>query len=299
VLEVNTISKSYGQNSVLENVSLRLGPSSIWGVAGSNGAGKTTLLKIMAGVYAPDHGQMLLCGANVYYEAAARAQIVLVPDEAYFPKQATIQDMCRLYRGFCPGWSDMLVRRLAGALDLDERQRILRLSKGMQRKAAIMLALACRPAVLLLDELFDGLDPASRKTVRALILELIADRETCVVISSHSLRELEDLCDHLAVINHRHFIREGAVDEITAGMARYHVVLPENATDSHFAAIPASGLVCSGPAATFIAQSGSSQVDDQIKRLKPLLVERFPLSLEEFFLLETEETQHDFTGLFG
>ncbi|MDW7656604.1 MAG: ABC transporter ATP-binding protein [Bacillota bacterium] len=298
MIEVRDVTKRYGKLTALENVQINVEKSSIYGLVGHNGAGKTTLLKIMMGIYRPDHGKVLADGEDVYDNALVRRTMVLIPDELYFLPQATITDMTRFYRGFYPHWSDAVAQKLVKVFGLDPQARILRFSKGMQRQAAIILALSARPSYLLLDELFDGLDPVVRNTVRRLMLEIIAGSETTVVISSHNLRELEDLCDHIGIINHRHIVYDNAVETLRAQKTRYRVVLSRDAAAEDFAAINLKDIACTGPIATFIARESEVIADDKLRQLNPVLVEKFPLTLEELFLDEMEAESHDFTGLF-
>jgi ABC-2 type transport system ATP-binding protein len=298
MIEVRDVTKRFGKLTALENVRLNVEKSSIYGLVGHNGAGKTTLLKIMMGIYRPDHGKVLVDGEHVYDNDVVRRTMVLIPDELYFLPQASIADMTKFYRGFYPHWSDAVARKLVKVFDLDEQARILRFSKGMQRQVAIILALSARPSYLLLDELFDGLDPVVRNTVRRLMLEIIAGTETTVVISSHNLRELEDLCDHIGIINHRHIVYDNAIETLRAQKTRYRVVLSREATVADFTAINLKDIVCTGQVATFVARESETGADEKLRQLNPVLLEKFPLTLEELFLDEMEAENHDFTSLF-
>jgi ABC-2 type transport system ATP-binding protein len=298
MIELRDVTKRYGKLTALEDVRLNVEKSSIYGLVGHNGAGKTTLLKIMMGIYRPDHGKVLVDGEHVYDNDVVRRTMVLIPDELYFIPQASIADMTKFYRGFYPHWSDAVARKLVKVFDLDEQARILRFSKGMQRQVAIILALSARPSYLLLDELFDGLDPVVRNTVRRLMLEIIAGTETTVVISSHNLRELEDLCDHIGIINHRHIVYDNAIETLRAQKTRYRVVLSREATVADFTAINLKDIVCTGQVATFVARESETGADEKLRQLNPVLLEKFPLTLEELFLDEMEAENHDFTSLF-
>ena len=189
-------------------------------------------------------------------------------------------------------------QKLVQVFGLHDQERILRFSKGMQRQAAIILALSARPSYLLLDELFDGLDPVIRNTVRHLILEIIAGTETAVIISSHNLRELEDLCDHIGIINNRHIVYDNAIEALRTQKNRYRVVLSHEATPADFAAINLKNIECTGPVATFIALESEADTNDKLRALNPVLMENLPLTLEELFLDEMEAKDDDFTGLF-
>ncbi len=298
MIEVRNVTKRYGKFTALENLNLKVEKSSIYGLVGYNGAGKTTLLKTMMGIYNPDKGKVLVDGENVYDNALIRQTMVMIPDEIYFFPQASIADMSEFYRGFYPRWSDTIERKLVKVFGLNDKERILRFSKGMQRQVAIILALSTRPSYLLLDELFDGLDPVIRNTVRRLILETIAGTETTIIISSHNLRELEDLCDHIGIINNRHIVYDNSIEALRVQKTRYRVVLPQDASTADFTAISTKDIVRTGQVVTFVARESEADVDDKLRAHNPLLVEKYPLTLEELFLDEMEVKDYDFSGLF-
>lgn len=298
MIDVRNVTKRYGKFTALENLNLKVEKSSIYGLVGYNGAGKTTLLKTMMGIYNPDNGKVLVDGENVYDNALIRQTMVMIPDEIYFFPQASIADMSEFYRGFYPRWSDTIERKLVKVFGLNDKERILRFSKGMQRQVAIILALSTRPSYLLLDELFDGLDPVIRNTVRRLILETIAGTETTIIISSHNLRELEDLCDHIGIINNRHIVYDNSIEALRVQKTRYRVVLPQDASTADFTAISTKDIVRTGQVVTFVARESEADVDDKLRAHNPLLVEKYPLTLEELFLDEMEVKDYDFSGLF-
>lgn len=298
MIDVRNVTKRYGKFTALENLNLKVEKSSIYGLVGYNGAGKTTLLKTMMGIYNPDNGKVLVDGENVYDNALIRQTMVMIPDEIYFFPQASIADMSEFYRGFYPRWSDTIERKLVKVFALNDKERILRFSKGMQRQVAIILALSTRPSYLLLDELFDGLDPVIRNTVRRLILETIAGTETTIIISSHNLRELEDLCDHIGIINNRHIVYDNSIEALRVQKTRYRVVLPQDASTADFTAISTKDIVRTGQVVTFVARESEADVDDKLRAHNPLLVEKYPLTLEELFLDEMEVKDYDFSGLF-
>ncbi|NLM76557.1 MAG: ABC transporter ATP-binding protein [Ruminococcaceae bacterium] len=298
MIDVRNVTKRYGKFTALENLNLKVEKSSIYGLVGYNGAGKTTLLKTMMGIYNPDKGKVLVDGENVYDNALIRQTMVMIPDEIYFFPQASIADMSEFYRGFYPRWSDTIERKLVKVFGLNDKERILRFSKGMQRQVAIILALSTRPSYLLLDELFDGLDPVIRNTVRRLILETIAGTETTIIISSHNLRELEDLCDHIGIINNRHIVYDNSIEALRVQKTRYRVVLPQDASTADFTAISTKDIVRTGQVVTFVARESEADVDDKLRAHNPLLVEKYPLTLEELFLDEMEVKDYDFSGLF-
>ena len=299
MIEVKNLTKRYGAFTALQDVSLKAEPGSIYGLAGYNGAGKTTLLKCMIGMYRPEGGRVLVEGENVFDNAEMKRKMFFIPDELFFLPQATMERMAAFYRGFYPNWNQTTFEKLTKLFKLDPKKRVNGFSKGMQRQAAIILGLATNPKYLLLDELFDGLDPVMRNLARQLLLELIAGNDTAVVISSHNLKELEGLCDHIGVIDSRHIVFDSAVDDLMAARRHCRVVLAREATAEDFAAIPCSRLKLSGQVATFVARGPESDMDGALAALSPVLVEKTVMTLEEIFLEEMEVSEYDFTGIFG
>ncbi|MCL2606438.1 MAG: ABC transporter ATP-binding protein [Coriobacteriia bacterium] len=201
MLQAMNLSKTFDGSTALNELNCTVPTGAIYGVVGSNGAGKSTFLRLLAGIYRPDNGRATLNGIDIYECVQAKEQIVLVPDELYFLPQATLQRMAALYHRSFPHFSLDHFNALVQLFQLNPTKPIRTFSKGMKRQAAIILALAAKPRYLLLDEAFDGLDPLMRDVVRRILVHDVVARETTIVISSHSLRELEDTCDWLALLH--------------------------------------------------------------------------------------------------
>lgn len=291
------LKKVLGSYTALENLSCTVNTGSIYGLVGCNGAGKTTLLKTMAGIYKPDAGSVTINDRDVFDNEAVKAQIFFLADEHYFLPQATLKTMGGFYKGFYPNWSEKVFWRLTEIFELDPKRRLNGFSKGMQRQAAVILALSTRPVYLLLDECFDGLDPAKRSLVRQLLTELMAERDLTVVISSHNLRELEDLCDTIGVIHKKQIIYDSSLEETRQELNKYRVAFKANVTPADFAGLPFKKLAVDGRVATFVAHSSPNTVEAQLESFNPVLVQALPLTLEEIFLVEMEEKDYDFTGI--
>ncbi len=298
MIEVKNLTKRYGRFTALQELSLRAKPGSIYGLVGYNGAGKTTLLKCMIGMFKPEEGRVLVEGENVYDNAAMKRTMFFIPDELFFLPQATMERMAAFYRGFYPNWNGQTFEKLTKLFKLDPKARIHGFSKGMQRQAAFILGLSTGPKYLLLDELFDGLDPIMRNLVRQLLLEAIAECETTVVVSSHNLRELEDLCDHIGVINSRHIVYDNSIEALRNSRRQYRVVLADGTPADALDALDCTKLRLSGKVATFIARGSEEDTDRALAELGPVFVEKLPMTLEEIFLDEMEVGEYDFTGIF-
>jgi ABC-2 type transport system ATP-binding protein len=298
VIEVKNLTKRYGDFTALQGLSLRAEPGSVYGLVGYNGAGKTTLLKCAIGMYKPESGKVLVEGEDVFDNAEMKRKMFFIPDDLFFLPQASMERMAAFYRGFYPNWNQSTFEKLAKLFKLDPKARINGFSKGMQRQAAIILGFSTHPKYLLLDELFDGLDPVMRNLARQLLLEIIAGNETTVIISSHNLRELEDLCDHIGVINSKHIVYDNSIEALRSSRCQYRVVMPGDSRPADFAAIDCGKLKLNGRIVTFISRGAEDKTDAALAALSPILVEKLPMTVEEIFLDEMEVGEYDFSGIF-
>jgi ABC-2 type transport system ATP-binding protein len=295
---VKGVTKRFGRTAALEALSCDVSACSVYGLVGYNGAGKTTLLKTIAGIYRPEGGRVLIEGENIYENEFLKRRLFFVPDEPYFLSQASLNRMAGFYKGYYPQWSDKTFKKLAEIFELDRSARINSFSKGMQRQAAILLALATQPQYLLLDESFDGLDPAKRNLVKRIILEFLAEKEICVIISSHNLRELEDLCDHIGLINGKKLILDCSVDEMRQSRNKYRAAFQNEVTAEDFKELDLRRLVIQGRMITFISSGSPEQMQARLTPLDPVLFESLPMTIEEIFLDEMEVADYDLHDLF-
>ncbi len=201
MIEIRELVKTFDGFAALDGASLTVPQGAIYGLVGPNGAGKSTLLRHLTGVYRQDSGAVSVDGADVWENVAVKQRIASIPDDWHYFMQSSIRDMMKFYRGFYPQFNMERYEKLRGVFSLDEKQLIRRLSKGMQKQAAFWIAMCCMPDYLILDEPVDGLDPVMRRQVWSLIMQDVAERGTTVLVSSHNLRELEDVCDHVGIMN--------------------------------------------------------------------------------------------------
>lgn len=301
MVELQNVTKKYGTFTAVEHIHCVFNEGSIYGLVGYNGAGKTTLLKTACGIFKPEQGTVTLDGVPVYDNADAKSRLFIIPDELYILPQASMRRMAAFYRGYYPRWNDTLFRKLADIFKLDTHKRIHGFSKGMQRQAFIILALSAMPDYLFLDEAFDGIDPMMRDLVRQLLLEAIAERNMGIVLSSHNLRELEDLCDRVGVINGKRIVYDADVNDMRINKNKYKVIF--NGDFNEHALLSGLDVPCrnskrEGPVLTFIADGPVEEVTQKLTAHHPLLLETLPLTLEEIFLIEMEAQTYDFTDLF-
>ena len=214
MLEIRELTKKFGDFTALDNLSMTVPKGAVYGLVGPNGAGKSTAIRHITGIYRPDSGTVTLEGAPIYENPEAKVRIGYIPDDIFYFPSATMEEMRAFYRGIYPDFDDKLYERLFEVFDLPRKSPIRRFSKGMQKQSAFHLSICARPDVLILDEPVDGLDPVMRRQVWNLILSDVAQRETTVLISSHNLRELEDICDHVGIMDHGKMLLERSLADM-------------------------------------------------------------------------------------
>jgi ABC-2 type transport system ATP-binding protein len=299
VIDVINVTKKYGDFTAISDLSFKVNKASIYGLVGYNGAGKTTLLKVISGVFKPEGGKVEIFGENVYENPAVKQRLFYVPDDLYFRPYASMEKMARFYKGYYPKFSESTFNNLAEVFELDKSKRINGFSKGMQRQAELVLGLATHPDILLLDESFDGLDPAKRNVVKKLVLEYVAEKECTVIISSHNLHELGDLCDNIGLINGKKIVLDASVDELSKGRKRYRLVFDRDVIAEDFAGLEIKKFAKDGKIVSFSVSGDLDAAEAKIREMNPILIESFPLSVEEIFLEEMEGTGYDFSKIFS
>lgn len=285
MIQINDVVKSFDGFRALDGLTMKVEEGSIYGLVGPNGAGKSTILRHIMGIYRPDSGSILVHGQNVYENPAIKAEMAAIPDELYYFNSASTRDMMKFYRGLYPQFDDKRYDALREAFpEVDENQPIRRLSKGMQKQAAFWLAMSLRPDVLILDEPVDGLDPVMRRQVWNLVLADVAENGTTVLISSHNLRELEDVCDHVGIMNGGKVLLEHPLTELQANIVKVLVALPDEAK------LP-EGLDIlhqsnQGHLYTLIVHGDAAEVTNRLSTAQPQYLDVVPLTLEEIFIYE-------------
>ena len=287
MIQVNNVVKTFEGFRALDGLSMKVKKGSIYGLVGPNGAGKSTILRHITGVYRPDSGSVLVDGLSVYENPAVKAKIAVIPDELYYFASASTRDMMKFYRGLYPKFDDRRYQALKEAFpEVDERQPIRRLSKGMQKQSAFWLALCCNPELLVLDEPVDGLDPVMRRQVWSLLMGDVAQRGTTVLVSSHNLRELEDVCDHVGILSHGKVLLERSLTDLQDNVVKLQAAfaqpeppqLPRDMNILHTSQV--------GRVYTYIVRGNPAEIKSRMAALSPILLEVLPLSLEEIFIYE-------------
>ena len=286
MIEVNSLVKRFDGFTALDGATLSVPAGSVYGLVGPNGAGKSTLIRHLTGIFRQDAGTVRLNGEDVWENAALKARIAAIPDDWYYFTQSSIRDMMRFYRGFYPKFSRERYERLKEVFHLDEKRPIRRLSKGMQKQAAFWLALSCMPDYLILDEPVDGLDPVMRRQVWSLLMGDVAEHGTTVLVSSHNLRELEDVCDHVGILSRGRVLIERSLSDLQENLVKMQVVfqekeLPKLPDDMEVLHVSHVGRIH-----TLIVRGNATEVTNRLAVYAPILMEALPLTLEEIFIYE-------------
>ena len=280
MLEMKHVTNSFDGFKALDDLNLTVPKGAVYGLVGPNGAGKSTAIRILTGVYRPTEGSVSMEGMPIYENPMTKTRIGYIPDDIFYFPSASLEDMRKYYKGMYPDFDDALFERLYEVFNLPKKSPIRRFSKGMQKQAAFHLAICCRPDVLILDEPVDGLDPVMRRQVWSLILSDVAQHETTVLISSHNLRELEDICDHVGIMDHGKMLLERSLADMQGNIVKLQIVgdIPENLDVLHESA--------SGRLQTIIVRGTAQQVEAAVKAMNPTYYDILPLSLEEIFIYE-------------
>ena len=280
MLELKNVTKTFGSFKALDNLTMTVPKGAVYGLVGPNGAGKSTAIRHITGIYRPDSGSITLEGLPIYENPNIKQTMGYIPDDVFFFPSATMEEMRRFYKGMYPNFDDALFDRLYDAFDLPRKGQIRKFSKGMQKQAAFHLTLACRPDVLILDEPVDGLDPVMRRQVMSLILADVAERGTTVLISSHNLRELEDVCDHVGIMDHGHMLLQKSLADMQGATHKLQIVgdVPEGLNVLHESS--------SGRLKTLVVRGSAVEIATRAEAAKPAYFDVLPLSLEEIFIYE-------------
>ena len=280
MLELRNITKRFGSFTALDDLSMTIPKGAVYGLVGPNGAGKSTAIRHVVGVYRPDSGTVTMEGQPIYENPDLKARIGSIPDDIFYFPSATLEDMQKYYRGIYPQFDDALFEKLYEVFQLPKNSPLRRFSKGMQKQAAFHLSICTRPDLLVLDEPVDGLDPVMRRQVWSLLLSEVAQRETTVLISSHNLRELEDICDHVGIMDHGKMLLERSLADMQGSTVKLQIVgdIPDDLQILHESN--------SGRLRTLVLRGSAAEVEGKVKALSPAYYDILPLSLEEIFIYE-------------
>ena len=298
MIEFKNVTKKFGDFTAVEDISFNVEPSSIYGLIGYNGAGKTTLLKTAAGIYKAEGGEVLMDGISTYDNDTIRREMFYIPDDLYFPMNATVNSMAKFYADYYPNFSFKTFNNLVEVFGLDPKKKIRGFSKGMQRQTEIILALASHPRFMLLDETFDGLDPQKKEITKKLFIEYVAESECSLIISSHNLSELSDLCDNVGLINGKRLTMDCSVYDISKNYSKFRLIFDRDISEFDFRGIQYKSLEIDGKVAMIIFDKATAEEKQKLNALLPIAIDEYQLTMEEVFLNEMEEKKYDVTKIF-
>jgi ABC-2 type transport system ATP-binding protein len=290
MIKVRNLYKSFGNQKVMDNLDLNVKKASVYGLVGPNGAGKTTLIKHLAGIYRADRGSAMVCGESVFNNAVPKMNLFYIPDELYFFSQYSIEDTARFYAGIYPSWNWERYNLLKEAFRIDTKRRIVKLSKGMQKQVAFWLGISTMPQLMLMDEPADGLDPVMRRQVWNLMLQDVAEREMTVLISSHNLRELEDVCDSIGILHDGRIIVEKELDDLKLNIHKLQVAFSGDTYGDVAGELFHNFEILNhhenGSIHLYIIRGEKEKILAEVRRKNPTILDMLPLSLEEIFIYE-------------
>ena len=297
MIQTIDLTKKFDDFTALDTFSVTIPDGSIYGLVGSNGSGKSTLLRLISGIYRPDGGSVLVEEQNPFENPAVKNNIFYVSDDLYFLPQSTMDDMAKFYASLYPGFDATVYSDVCGYFPISGQKKLNTFSKGMRRQAALVLALACRPRYLLLDEAFDGLDPVIRGAIRKILSDRVAGENMSAVIASHNLRELEDLCDHMGLLHQGKVVFQREIDEVKLGFCKVQAGFREMPSDEAYQHLNIMQRETSGSVVNLIVRGASSEVLAYMESLNPLFAEVIPLTLEEVFIHEMEVVGYDYNKI--
>ena len=294
MIEINGVNKKFSNTDALNNVIAAVQEKSIFGLVGTNGAGKSTLLRIMCGVICPDTGSVMVDGENVYENPKVKGRICFLSDEAYFFPNATGESMAEYYEILYPHFDEYRFFDLMERFQLDRRRKLASFSKGMKRQVLMLLGICAGTKYLLCDETFDGLDPVMRNLVKNLITQDVLEHQATAIITSHSLRELEDTCDQLALLHKGGLVLESDIQNLKTSLFKIQIAFSGDFGRDSFDGIDILHFSKRGSVASMIVRGGREETVSRLQAMMPILLDVLPLSLEEVFTYEMEALGYAF-----
>jgi len=291
--------KKFENHAALDGVNFNIEEGSIYGLVGANGSGKSTLLRVISGVYMPDGGNIIVDNMEVFNNPEIKERICYLPDTPFFLHQSNLSEMARLYEGLYSSFSRERFEYLTDVFPINKKSKIANMSKGMQRQAALILALSCCPKYLLLDEAFDGLDPVMRKVLKSLLIEGIENGGMTAIIASHNLRELEELCDKVGLIHNGKIVFNDSIESLKGNLHKVQIAFERVPDTSVFEHLDVLKIEQMGSLLNLAVRGDAGEIESFLKKLNPLFVELLPPTLEEIFMYELEVTGYDVKEILG
>lgn len=287
MLNISNVKKQFGGFYALDGVDLHVEKGSVYGLVGPNGAGKSTLLRCIMGIYRQDEGNILIENQPVYENADIKSKIAYIPDDIFYFLQSNVKDMMKFYKGLYPNFSLERFEKLKDVFEtVNIKKPIRKMSKGMQKQVAFWLSICCNPDLLVLDEPVDGLDPVMRRQIWSILMQDVAERGTTVIVSSHNLRELEDVCDTVGIMNKGKVILERSLSELQDNITKLICAFPKGERPESIEGLNIMHESKQGSVYTFIVKDSPEAAKQKLSVYSPLFTDAIPLNLEEIFIYE-------------
>ena len=294
MIKIDKLSKKYEKDYVLKDLSCTILDNSIYGLVGANGSGKSTLLRTIMGIYEADSGVISVSGESVYDNEIIKQKMVFVQDDLFFYPGYTLMDTARYYQSMYKDFDINYLKELAGMLNLSLDKKISTFSKGMKRQCALICAICTNADYMFFDETFDGLDPVIRNTMKKILIKQMNKKNTTIVMTSHNLRELEDICDNLGLLYQGGILFESDVDTIKTNMFKVQISFENNFDKEDFEDFDILSFKKTGSVATIIIKDNDGKSKNKLEKMKPLILDYLPLTLEEVFIYEMEALGYEF-----
>ena len=297
MINVKDVAKTFGDFKALDGLTLNVKKASVYGLIGPNGAGKTTFIKNLMGIYKPDSGEITVDGEPVYENIEKKKNMVYISDDLYFFPTYSILDTAKYYAGIYPKWNWETFEALKKIFKIDVKRKPKKLSKGMQKQVAFWLGLCAEPDIMVLDEPIDGLDPVMRRNTWSLVLQKVAETQMTVLVSSHNLRELEDVCDHVGIMFDGKIVIEKSLDDVKGNIHKIQLAFPEDGTPDLENSMEVLHKSVFGSVINLIVKGDTKLIKQEIQKYSPLVFDILPLTLEEIFIYELGGLGYEFENI--
>ncbi|MBR5528668.1 MAG: ABC transporter ATP-binding protein [Clostridia bacterium] len=301
MITVSGVTKNFGAFRALDGLSLNVKKGSVYGLVGPNGAGKTTFIKALMGIYKADSGEMTLDGKPIFENEEVKSRMIYVCDDLFYYPTYTIEQTAKMYADIYPNWSNELFEKLHDIYKIDLKRKVIRLSKGMQKQVAFWLGISAQPDVMILDEPIDGLDPVMRRNTWRLVLNEVAERGMTVLISSHNLRELEDVCDHVGIMFGGKMVIEKSLDDVKGNIHKIQIAFAKEGSDEKLALFTSNLELLHesrmGSVASLIVKGDMEDIKNIAAQYSPVVFDIIPLTLEEVFIYELGGMGYEFENI--
>ncbi len=297
MIKAENVTKSFDGFKALDDLTLNVRKGSVYGLIGPNGAGKTTFIKNLMGIYKQDSGSIRVDGENVYENCNIKQRVVYISDDLFFFTTYSIIEMAKFYAGIYKNWDWEMFEKLKSVFKIDIKRRCRRLSKGMQKQVAFWLGICARPDLMVLDEPVDGLDPVMRRNTWAILLQEVAEREMTVLVSSHNLRELEDVCDEVGIMFNGKIVLEKALDDVKGEIHKLQIAFDGDMPNNFKESLNILHSSKFGSVDTYIVRGNTEEIKNICQKFSPLICDILPLTLEEIFIYELGGMGYEFENI--